>query len=113
MTVGQFIKRARGCDDYELVIRKHDKHQLTCHTTVSVQDANAGFDWTHGKFVIEPSVELSTSQAVVDKHIREQLRNYSSRVTEHMSLAAQIAKLILDIKDVELRDKIHTILKKF
>ena len=77
MTVGEFIERAKGHEDCELVVRKHDKSQLSCSTTVPVNSAHMGFDWTHGQFVLETKTKLVTSDAAVSEHLGEKLKEYS------------------------------------
>ena len=44
MTVGEFMEHAKGHEDCELVVRKHDKWQASCNTTVPVERAHVGFD---------------------------------------------------------------------
>ena len=77
MTVGEFIERAKGHEDCELVVKKHDKGQLTCSTTVPVDSAHMGFDWTHGQFVLETKTKLVTSDDEVSACLGEKLKEYS------------------------------------
>lgn len=113
MKVGEFIEKAKGKENLDLVIRKDDKHQLTCHTTVNVKDAVVGFDWTNNQLVLIPSVKLSTSQVVVEQNMRKALREEASRCTRHLQLAAKLARMIQEIENEELRERIHAVLKEF
>lgn len=111
MTVGEFIERAKGHEDCELVVRKHDKWQLSCNTTVPVERLDVGFDWTMGQFIIYPSVDLVTSADEVRMALSEKLKDYSNRLTQHLSAAARIAMMLKEIPDENLRNRIHEELK--
>lgn len=113
MKVGELINLAKGHEDDELTIVKHDKGQLTCHTTVGVKNAQVGFDWTHGQLVLTPEVKLATEQSVIDERVRKTLRNEAERNTRHLQLAARIARMIQGITDEDLRNRIHDVLKQF
>ena len=112
MTVAELAEYAKDRMDWDITIRKHDRWQLSCHTTVPVEKAYRGLDWTQGQIVLEPKVELVTSAEEIDKSLAEMVENYSKRLTDHLSIAAQIARLIQEIPDEKLRDKIHTLLKE-
>ena len=112
MTVGEFIELANGHENCELVVRKHDKCQLSCNTTVPVESAHVGFDWTHGQFILEPKIQLVTSADEISKALHDKVVDYSHRLTRHPSIAAQIAMLLKDIPDEGLRNRIHDLLKE-
>ena len=112
MTVGEFIELAKGHEDCELVVSKHDKWQLSCYTTVPVERAYMGFDWTMGKFIIEPSVRLVTSADETSKALHEKLKDYSSRLTRVLSIGSRIAMMLEEIPDENLRNRIHNELKE-
>ena len=112
MTVGEFIEKAKGHEDCELVVRKHDKWQLTCHTTVPVERVYMGFDWTMGQFILEPKIQLVTSADEVSKAMSEKLKDYSSRLTRALSIGSRIAMMLKDIPDENLRNRIHNELKE-
>lgn len=109
MKVGELINLAKGHEDDELTIAKHDKGQLRCHTTVGVKDAHPGFDWTHGQFVLTPEVNLATEQSVIDERVRKTLSNEAERNTRHQQLAALF---IQGMTDEDLRNRIHEVLKQ-
>ena len=111
MTVGEFIERAKGHEDCELVVRKHDKGQLSCSTTVPVDSGHMGFDWTHGQFVLETKTKLVTSDDDVSEHLGEKLKEYSSRITQHLATASRIALMLKEISNEDLRKRIHDELK--
>lgn len=111
MTVGEFIERAKGHEDCELVVRKHDKWQLSCNTTVPVESAYVGFDWTNGQFILEPKTRLVTSADEVSMALSEKLKDYSSRLTQHLSAASRIAMMLNEIPDENLRNRIYEELK--
>ena len=111
MTVGEFIDMAKGHEDCELVVRKHDKWQLSCNTTVPVESAHVGFDWTMGQFILEPKIQLVTSADEVSKAMSEKLKDYSSRLTQHWSTASKIAMMLKEIPDENLRNRINEELK--
>ena len=112
MTVGEFIELAKGREDHKLTVRKHDKWQLSCNTTIPVKAAYPGLDWTHNQFILEPAVELVTSADEISKALHDKVVDYSHRLTRHISIAAQIAMLLKDIPDEGLRNRIHDLLKE-
>ena len=111
MTVSEFIERAKGHEDCELVVKKHDKGQLSCSTTVPVDSAHMGFDWTHGQFVLETKTKLVTSDDDVSERLGEKLKEYSSRLTQHLAIASRIALMLKEITNEDLRKRIHDELK--
>ena len=112
MTVGEFIELAKGREDHELTVRKRDKWQLCCNTTVPVKSAYPGLDWTHGQFILEPEVELVTSASEIDKAMSDKVADYSHRLTQHLVVAADLARMIQAIPDGGLRTRIHEKLKE-
>lgn len=51
MTVNEFIDKIEGykkyknnIGEYSITVHKNDKHQLTCSTTVPIDDFKVGFD---------------------------------------------------------------------
>ena len=111
MTVGEFMEVAKGHEDCELVVRKHDKWQLSCNTTVPVKNAHVGFDWTMGQFILETKTQLVTSADAVSASLSEKLKDYSSRLTRVLSIGARIAMMLKEIPDENLRNRIHEELK--
>lgn len=118
MTLKEFLNfcelhpQIKGKEDaLELTIRKHDKNQLTCYTTVPIERVESGFDWTHNQIVLHPSIRLSTEQSVVDENMRKSLKNEHARRTDTLKKLADVSRLCQEIKDVELREKIQDILK--
>ena len=112
MTVGEFMEHAKGHEDCELVVRKHDKWQASCNTTVPVESAHMGFDWTHGQFILETKTKLVTSADEVSMALSEKLKDYSSRLTRVLSSGARIAMMLKEIPDENLRNRIHNELKE-
>ena len=112
MTVGRLIELAKGREDCELTVHKHDRWQLSCNTTVPIESAHPGFDWTHGQFVLEPKVDLVTSADEIDRAMSDKVADYSHRLTQHLMVAAQLARMIQDIPDEGLRTRIHEKLKE-
>lgn len=112
MTVKQLIELAKGQEDLELTVRKHDKEQLCCNCTVPIERAYPGFDWTDGQFILEPKIELVTSADEISKSMHDKLVDYSHRLTQHLLIAARISMLLKDIPDESLRNKIHDLLKQ-
>ncbi len=98
-------------DALELAVRKHDKNQLSCYTTVPIDRVEIGFDWTHNQIVLHPSIKLSTEQSVVDDNMRKSLKNEYERRTETLKKLAEVSRLCQEIQDGELREKIHNIIK--
>ncbi len=113
MTVRRLIELAEGREDWEITVRKHDKWQLCCNTTVPVKSAYPGLDWTHNQFILEPEVELVTSASEIDKAMSDKVADYSHRLTHHLVVAAQLARMIQEIPDEGLRTRIHEKLKEF
>ena len=111
MTVGEFMEKAKGHENCELVVRKHDKWQLSCNTTVPVEHVDVGFDWTNGQFILETKTRLVTSSDEVSMALSEKLKDYSSRLTRVLSSGARIAMLLKEIPDENLRNRIHEELK--
>ena len=120
MTVDEFIKgieelkqHYRDLGDYSITVHKQDKHQLTCSTTVPIEDFNVGFDWTMNQIVLEPSVKLTTHPDETRDAMLGKLSQYSKDLTRHMSLAATLARMLKDIPDEEVRNRFHAVLKEF
>lgn len=112
MTVGELVEKAKGREDWKLTVRKHDKWQLSCSTTVPVKTAHPGLDWTHGEFIIEPETDLVTSADEVSKAMGQKIEDYSHRLTRHLMIAADLARMIQAIPDEALRTRIHEKLKE-
>ena len=120
MTVDEFIKgieelkqHYRDLGDYSITVHKQDKHQLSCSTTVPVDKAHVGFDWTMNQIVLEPSVKLTTHPDETRDAMLGKLSQYSKDLTRHMSLAATLARMLKDIPDEEVRNRFHAVLKEF
>lgn len=60
--------------DYDITIEKSDPYQLTSNTTVQIERADVGFDWTHNQVVLTPSVKLTTHPD--EFKARVELRNH-------------------------------------
>jgi len=99
--------------ELQLTVRKHDKNQLTCYTTVPIDRIETGFDWTHNQVILHPSIKLSTEQSVVDENMRSYVRSVIERNTKHLQLAAKIAALVAKMKDNELKHQIQEVLGEF
>ena len=120
MTVDEFIEKIEGLKqryrdlgDYSITVHKQDKNQLSCFTTVPVESANMGFDWTMNQIVLEPSVKLTTHPDETRDAMLGKLSQYSKDLTRHMSLAATLARMLKDIPDEEVRNRFHAVLKEF
>jgi len=118
MTLNDFLNfcelhpQIKGREDaLELTVRKHDKNQLTCYTTVPIDRVEIGFDWTQNQIVLHPSIKLSTEQSVVDENMRKSLKNEYERRTDTLKKLAEVSRLCQEIQDGELREKIQDILK--
>ena len=97
----------------EIMYDKNDKHQLTCSTTVPIDDFKVGFDWTMNQIVLEPSVKLTTHPDEKRDAMIDKLNQYSKDLTRHMSLAAKLSRMINEIPDEEVRNRFHSVLKEF
>lgn len=100
MTLTEFLNfcelhpQIKGKEDaLELTVRKHDKNQLTCYTTVPIDRVEIGFDWTHNQVVLHPSIKLSTEQSVIDDNMRKSLKNEYERRTETLKKLAEVSRL--------------------
>lgn len=119
MTLKEFIEfcqRPRikdNMDKLQLTVRKHDKNQLTCYTTVPIDRIETGFDWTNNQIILYPSIKLSTEQSVVDENTRSYVRSITERNTKYLQLAAKIAALATKIEDKELKHQIQEVLGEF
>ena len=120
MTVNEFIDKIEGykkyknnIGEYSITVQKNDKHQLTCSTTVPIDDFKVGFDWTMNQIVLEPSVKLTTHPNEKRDAMIEKLAQYSKDLTRHMSLAAKLARMLDEIPDEEVRNRFHSVLKEF
>lgn len=99
--------------ELQLTVRKHDKNQLTCYTTVPIDRIETGFDWTNNQIILHPSIKLSTEQSVVDDNTRSYVRSVTERNTKYLRLAAKIAALATKIEDKELKHQIQEVLGEF
>ena len=97
----------------EIMYDKNDKHQLTCSTTVPIDDFKVGFDWTMNQIVLEPSVKLTTHPDEKRDAMIDKLNQYSKDLTRHMSIAAKLARMLDEIPDEEVRNRFHDVLKEF
>ena len=120
MTVNEFIKgieelkqHYRDIGEYSITVHKQDKHQLSCSTTVPIENFRTGFDWTMNQIVLEPSVKLTTHPDETRDAMLGKLSQYSKDLTRHMSLAATLARMLKDIPDEEVRKRFHEVLKEF
>ena len=120
MTVNEFIDRIEGykqhysnIGEYSITVHKNDKHQLTCSTTVPIDDFKVGFDWTMNQIVLEPSVKLSTHPDEKRDVMIDKLNRYSKDLTRHMSIAAKLVRMLDEIPDEEVRNRFHSVLKEF
>ena len=120
MTLKEFLNfcelhpQIKGREDtLELTVRKHDKNQLTCYTTVPIDRIETGFDWTHNQVILHPTIKLSTEQSVVDENTRSYVRSITERNTKYLQLAAKIAALVTKMKDNELKHQIQKVLGEF
>jgi hypothetical protein len=109
MTLNELLKKIpEGKRDYTLAVAKHDEGQLSAYTTVPVDKAHLGFDWTHEQIVLEPMVRLVTAPQEVHDANKEAVEYFSGRVTKAMGLAAEISRMIEDMPDAELKMKIRS-----
>ena len=120
MTVDEFIKgieelkqHYRDIGEYSITVHKQDKHQLSCSTTVPIENFRMGFDWTMNQIVLEPSVKLTTHPDETRDAMLGKLSQYSKDLTRHMSLAATLARMLDEIPDEETRNRFHAVLKEF
>lgn len=120
MTVDEFIDRIEGykqyqnnIGEYSITVHKNDKHQLTCSTTVPIDDFKVGFDWTMNQIVLEPSVKLTMHPDEKRDAMIDKLNQYSKDLTRHMSIAAKLARMLDEIPDEEVRNRFHSVLKEF
>ena len=118
MTVDEFIGKIdklkqhyRDLGDYSITVHKQDKNQLSCFTTVPVESCNVGFDWTMNQLVLEPSVKLTTHPDETRDAMIWKLNQYSKDLTRHMSLAATLARMLKDIPDEEVRNRLSRMKK--
>ena len=114
MTVGEFKSKFAESkyDDLEISVHKSDKFQLTCSTTVPIDSARRGFDWTSGQVVLEPKFELSTSQSVLDENLVKRAREESAENTRLLKILAQISMIASNMVDSESKNAIREELKK-
>lgn len=120
MTLNEFIDKIEGykkyknnIGEYSITVQKNDKNQLTCSTTVPIDDFKVGFDWTMNQIVLEPSVKLTTHPDEKRDAMIEKLVHYSKDLTRHMSLVAKLARMLDEIPDEEVRNRFHSVLKEF
>ena len=120
MTVDEFIKGVEelkkhypNIGEYSMTIHKKDKNQLSCSTTVPIERLDVGFDWTMNQVVLEPSLKLTTHPDETHDKLVEKLSWCSKERLNHISLAAQMSKMLGEIQDEDLRNRFHDILKQF
>ena len=120
MTVNEFIDKIEGykkyknnIGEYSITVHKNDKNQLTCSTTVPIDDFKVGFDWTMNQIILEPSVKLTTHPDEKGDVMIDTLNRYSKDLTRHMSIAAKLVRMLDEIPDEEVRNRFHSVLKEF
>lgn len=82
--------------DLDITVAKYDKNQLTCNTTVRVEKAYRGFDWTNGQVVLEPVVRLNTHPEEVEVNLKRILEEKARMRTNNMSVWGKLSRYIED-----------------
>ena len=100
-------------EEYSVTVRKHDKDQLSCSTTVPVESCNVGFDWTMNQLVLVPSLRLTTHPDETQEALKRKLWEMYHEKTRHLSLVASLSKMVKDIKDEDVRKRFEDVLKEF
>lgn len=114
MTLDELKERTKHLKgDYQLTVRKSDSHQLCCSSTVPIEKAEVGFDWTDGQIVLIPEIKLVTDPETVNKRMEKSLEEYASKCSTYLRIAAKLARMIDNLPDSEDKSKLEKVIKEF
>lgn len=114
MTLKEFKDKTKHHkDDWTVVIRKSDRDQLCCNTTVPVKSVSAGFDWTMNQVVLTPEIPLTTNPGTVDERHKRDIKMYSAKCARYMHIAAKLSMLISSMEDSDIKTKLTDTVKEF
>jgi hypothetical protein len=101
--LAKVIERAQvRHDDPEVVIRiKLPYSTVGAQPTVTVKNANMGFDWDSGKFIITPEEELTPSDRDFAKQMTEMQERVGWTDYENRNLKSENKRLKKQLKEKE------------
>ena len=113
MTIDEFRKRTQYLNrDWQLTIKKSDRHQLCCSSTVPVEKVEIGFDWTHGQVIFIPSTKLVTDPEITDRQTEQTLKDYAIKCSDYLRILAKIATLVDQIENGNDKNKLNNVLEE-
>lgn len=99
--------------DYNITVAKHDKNQLTAFTTVPVDSARRGFDWTHEQIVLEPSVRLNTHPEEIEANLKKNYEEKTRMRTDNLRIVAKLIKYVEEeLEDGPKKDRIKEMIRE-
>lgn len=107
MKLNELIALSDKCGEYDITVKKSDRGQLSCHTTMPIESFSMGFDWTANQLILNPVNELFSASTPPDEKVIGRLKFYSEERTKTLSHLATLSKLIQEVKDEDLRQKMR------
>ena len=107
MKLNELIALSDKCGEYDITVKKSDRGQLSCHTTMPIESFSMGFDWTANQLILNPVNELFSASTPPDEKVIGRLKFYSEERTKTLSHLATLSKLIQEVKDDDLRQKMR------
>lgn len=111
MTLDELKERTKHLKgDYQLTIRKSDRHQLCCSSTVPIENSEVGVDWTHGQIVLIPEIKLVTDPEIVNKRMEKSLEEYASKCSTYLRILAKLSSIIDGMENNEDKRLLNKVL---
>lgn len=108
MTLEEFKEKTKHLKgDYQITIKKSDKHQLCCSSTIPIEKAEIGLDWTDGQIILIPMTKLVTDPKVVNKQTEQTLKDYAIRCSDYLRILAKIARIVDQMEDGNDKNKLN------
>lgn len=107
MKLNELIALSDKCGEYDITVKKSDRGQLSCHTTMPIESFSMGFDWTANQLILNPVNELFSASIPPDEKVIGRLKFYSEERTKTLSHLATLSRLIQEVKDDDLRQKMR------
>ena len=110
MKLNELIALSDKYGEYDITVKKSDRGQLSCHTTMPIESYSIGFDWTTNQLILNPANEMFSASTPPDEKVIERLKSYSEERTKMLCSMAKMSRLVQEVKDDELRKKMREVI---